>query len=150
MSDPAVSPRFRLGMRFSVLSRRWRQTLDQHLHDFAFSDATWAPLFHLARHGDGITQTELAERMRLDTSSLVRLLDILEANGQIERRPDPGDRRAKRILLTGSGRLAFRTLEQVLQRVEGQVLRDVSDEEIAVVLSVFDRIEARLRAMQEG
>lgn len=149
VSDVSMSSRIRLGMRLSTVARHWRAALDERLRDFDFSDATWAPLFHLVRHGDGVTQTELADRMRLDTSSLVRLLDILEKAGQIERQPDPGDRRAKRIHITPSGRAAVARLEPPLTRFEAGILEDVADEEIAVVLSVLDRVEARLRRLQE-
>lgn len=150
MSDDLDTSRFRLGMRLTVLARRWRQTLDEHLATVGFSDATWTPLSYLARRGDDVSQKELAERMQIDTSSLVRLLDILEAKGEIERRPDPADRRAKRLFLTERGRAAFETLDRKLAILETEMLGDVTDEEVEALFSVFGRIEARLQSMQKG
>ena len=149
MEDSKLS-RFRLGMRLTVLARRWRQALDERLATVGFSDATWTPLSYLARYGDDVSQKELAERMQIDTSSLVRLLDILEAKGEIERRPDPEDRRAKRLFLTAGGRTAFNALDQRLGMLEAAMLSDITDVEVESLLSVFERIEVRLRNMPKG
>lgn len=150
MAGPKLSPRFRFGMRLNVFARRWRQTLDDHLKDMGFSDATWGPLFHLARQGDGIAQKELAERMHIDTSTLVRLLDILEQDGRIERVTDTADRRTKRLFLTERGRAAVEALQVRLTALETEMLGDVDDAEIDIMLAAFERIDARLQAMQKG
>ena len=60
----------------------------------------------------GLTQQQLHEKTAIDTSSMVAVLDELEAKGLAERRPYPGDRRARTIFLTPLG-------EQTLARVRG-------------------------------
>ena len=49
---------------------------------------------------EGLKQSELAEMLDLQPITLTRLVDRLCANGLIERRADPNDRRAKRLYLT--------------------------------------------------
>ena len=49
---------------------------------------------------EGLKQSELAEMLDLQPITLTRLVDRLCANGMIERRADPNDRRAKRLYLT--------------------------------------------------
>lgn len=49
---------------------------------------------------DGLTQTELGEHMSIEKAALGNLLDKLEHSGWIVRKPNPGDRRAKRVYLT--------------------------------------------------
>src|SRR3546814_18228949 len=61
------------------------------------SDATWMPLVHLQETGGGITQKDLAERVGIDGSSLVRVLDILSRPGLVVRRVDESDGRARQI-----------------------------------------------------
>jgi len=56
-------------------------------------------LYHAAVCG-GVHQTALAERMHVEPMTLSNFLDRLEQRGLIAREPDPGDRRAKRIVLT--------------------------------------------------
>lgn len=51
---------------------------------------------------DGLTQTELAEEADMEKAPLGRHLDRLEQMGLIERRPDPSDRRARRVFYSSS------------------------------------------------
>lgn len=137
-------------MQFVDVARRWRRALDYKLTATGLTDATWAPLVRLYESGDGIHQKELALRLGLDSSSLVRLLDILGKRGLIERREDPDDRRAKRILLTQQGQLAVQDIRQVLIQIEREILADVSDEEIALLSQVFDKISSRTQSILEA
>ena len=50
------------------------------------------------------SQLALAQRLGVDRTVMTYLLDDLEAAGLIERRPDPADRRARRIVATPPGR----------------------------------------------
>ena len=68
------------------------------------TEATWRPLVHVRRLGDGVRQKELAASLSIEGPSLVRLLDNLERRGLIERREDETDRRARGIHLTRAGR----------------------------------------------
>ena len=60
----------------------------------------------------GMTQQHLHEQTAIDPSSMVSVIDELEAMGLAERRPHPEDRRARTIFLTERGR-------QTLKRVRG-------------------------------
>lgn len=133
------------GFRLVGLSRRWRQHVDEAVAAVGLSDATWSPLFHLDRIGDGLTQRELAGHLGLDGSSLVRLLDILEGQGLVERRTEPEDRRVKRIYLTPAGKSRVNEILARLVPREDEMLRDLDDGEITVLLGAFEKIEARIR-----
>jgi|ERR1041385_7345736 DNA-binding MarR family transcriptional regulator len=63
----------------------------------------------LAAH-PGMSQHQLHEKTAIDPSSMVAVIDELEARGLAERRPDPEDRRARRVFLTLGGE---RTLERI-------------------------------------
>jgi MarR family transcriptional regulator, organic hydroperoxide resistance regulator len=59
-----------------------------------------------------MTMTELAERMSCEPSNATVVVDKLENQGLIERRPHPSDRRAKQLILTPDGaELRVRLLE---------------------------------------
>ncbi len=67
---------------------------------------------------DGLRLTEMAARAGITVQSMGELVDDLEAKGYLERRPDPKDRRAKRIHLTGRGRKNARIAKQATTDVE--------------------------------
>ena len=60
-------------------------------------------LAHLARN-EGISQARLADLTETDPMTLVRTLDRMEQDGWIERRADPGDRRAHCLFLREAAR----------------------------------------------
>ena len=60
-------------------------------------------LGYLARN-EGINQAGLADLLEIQPMTLVRQIDRMEEDGWIERRPDPGDRRARRLVLTDKAR----------------------------------------------
>ena len=67
---------------------------------------------------DGLRLTEMAARAGITVQSMGELVDDLEAKGYLERRPDPKDRRAKRIHLTTRGRTNARIAKQAVADVE--------------------------------
>ena len=144
--SPLVRSRF--GIRFSLIARRWRRELFVALAEEGLTDATWAPLVHLDETGGGITQKQLAALVGVDASSLVRLLDILERKGLIERKADIADGRTRRVYLTAEGDVQVRKIREHLIRNEEAMLVDISDEDIALMVEMLERIDVRLGERQ--
>src|SRR4051812_44332856 len=55
------------------------------------------------------TPSELAVRLGVSKQAVGKVLDEMEQRGFVERRPDPDDRRARRVRLTEHGRAAMLT-----------------------------------------
>ena len=92
-----------LAFAINDVARLLRTFADHAAGRFGMTRAKWAVLARLDRF-EGLKQTELAEMLDLQPITLTRLLDGLANNGLIERRPDPDDRRAKRLFLTPAAR----------------------------------------------
>src|ERR1700726_314812 len=75
-----------------------------------------------AAQGTVASQLALAQPLGVDRTVMTYLLDDLEAAGLIERRPDPADRRARRIVATRQGTTLLAALDDRLQTAEAQVL----------------------------
>jgi MarR family transcriptional regulator for hemolysin len=133
-----------LGPRLNRIGLGLRRAIDEEVRALGLTDATWRPLFHLGRLGDGLKQKELAEALLIEGPSLVPLLDNLEANGLVVRVESPEDRRCKLIKMTPAGEKVFRQTMDIAGKITTRVMRQVSDEELAVCHSVFDRLEEAL------
>ncbi len=138
------SPRSSFGIRFSLLARRWRRVLDTHLAHAGLSGATWPPLIHLKQTGGGMTQKDLASLIGVDGSSLVRVLDILERQGLIERRRSESDGRARLVFLTLEGERRVAAISRELAKGEQTLLAGLSESELDAMLSSFDVIDQRI------
>ena len=64
----------------------------------------FAVLNHLIRVADGRTPLELARAFQVPKTSMTNTLAGLEARGLVETRPNPKDKRSKRVWLTEEGR----------------------------------------------
>jgi len=126
------------------LARGWRNVVDGHLRDFCVTSATWRALFHLGERDGSLRPSELSEALEMERPSLTQLLDRLEAAGLVERRADPGDHRCKIVVLTAAGREIHHRTVQVSGLTAARLLHDVSDAEMAVVLSVLERVSRNI------
>src|ERR1041384_3092699 len=93
------NPRREFAFVLNDVARLLRTYADQRARRLGITRAQWAVMARL-EHQEGLKQSELAEMLDLHPITLTRLVDRLCANGMVERRPDPNDRRAKRLHLT--------------------------------------------------
>ncbi len=79
-------------------------------------------LLAIAASHPGVAQQRLAELAQIDPSSMVALLDELEAAGLAERRPYDEDRRKRAIHLTAHGERTLAQAREVAKQVGGDLL----------------------------
>lgn len=130
-----------MGLLVARLARVWRRKADQALAAHGLSEATSHPLLILSRGGKCVRQGVLAEEMGIEGPSLVRLIDLLAAEGLVERREDPTDRRAKMLHITALGEAKTAEIIRVLTRLRADLLKDVSADELATTFETLRRIE---------
>jgi DNA-binding MarR family transcriptional regulator len=66
-----------------------------------------AALQALHEAGESLPLTQLAGRLSCVKSNVTQLVDRLEADGFVQRRDDPNDRRSRLAVMTPAGREAF-------------------------------------------
>src|ERR1700692_4885089 len=76
---------------------------------------------YLARN-EGINQAGLADLLEIRPMTLVRQIDRMQEAGWIERRPDPTDRRARRLFLTDKARPILGRIWDVASEPQDQIL----------------------------
>ncbi|MBV7482647.1 MarR family winged helix-turn-helix transcriptional regulator [Bordetella sp. BOR01] len=127
-------------------ARSMRRAVDRRLQPYGLTEATWLPLLHLSRSAGPMRQKDLAASLGLDSSSVVRLIDALQAAGLVQRKEEDQDRRAKSIVLTARGQATVAQVERVAKEVRDNAMSDIPDAE----LQRAGRLLARLRAALEA
>jgi DNA-binding MarR family transcriptional regulator len=89
------------------------------------------------------TQAALAAAIGADKTRIIRILDDLQDDGYIERRPDPDDRRARLLAITDAGRRVKDTVQNEIQRGEERWLGELSADERRTFLRVLERLTPR-------
>ena len=69
---------------------------------------------------DGIRVTDLAEQAGVTKQTAGALVDDLEANGYVTRKPDPADARARLVVLTDRGEKLCATAAAEITKVESE------------------------------
>ena len=86
---------------------------NRRVKEVGLTRVQWQTLYLLCSR-DGLTQTELAECLAMTKPSLGQVVDRLEAEGWVERRDDPEDRRANLVFLTDKATPRIPQLELLL------------------------------------
>jgi MarR family transcriptional regulator, transcriptional regulator for hemolysin len=92
-----------------------------------------------AMAGD-FTQGHLAELCDLDRTTMVATLDELEAAGMAERRPAPGDRRARIIAVTAAGERKVAEAQAIVDGIYEDVLGTLPARERAAFVAALERL----------
>lgn len=87
-----------------------------------------------------LTQAQVAERSRLDKTTMVVTVDELEKAGLAERVPSPTDRRARIIRVTEEGRTAVAAGQEITAHVHGDVLGALPPDEREAFTSALVRL----------
>ncbi|MGI6851890.1 MarR family winged helix-turn-helix transcriptional regulator [Mesorhizobium sp. 1B3] len=126
------------------VARLWRRAADKVLDDYGLSHATAMPLVTLSRLGDSTRQGVIAEQLGLEGPSLVRVIDLLLAEGLVTRMEDPTDRRAKILSLTESGRQRVVEIERILGDLRSDLLAEFDIAEFQAAETLLRRLETKL------
>lgn len=130
------------------VSRTWRSVVDGRLADLGLTDTTWVPLFHLHAADQALTLKQLAQRVGLDSSTLVRVVDLLESRGLVVRETDASDRRSKSLRLTEQGLAVVADVRGKLYQVEAQVLAGMDVRTISTLREGMQQLHERLACIQ--
>jgi MarR family transcriptional regulator for hemolysin len=99
----------------------------------------------LALEGE-LSQSELAERMRIEPPTLVGILDRMERDGWIRRRTPPDDRRKKLICPAEAAGPVWSTIVACAKRVRSRATKGFSKKEKSLLRELLERIQQNLGA----
>ena len=92
-------------------------------------------------------QKDLAQALALDSSSVVRLIDGLQAQGWVERLDD-ADRRVKRIQLTAAGLAQVESVKKVVSKVRSEVMQELPPELLDQMQQALDTMLSKMADLE--
>jgi DNA-binding MarR family transcriptional regulator len=133
--------RSELGLLLRVAHRRAAKEASEALSPLGIEARHLGVLLVLDARGK-LSQTQLVDALGADKSGMVRTVDDLERIGAAVRQPDPGDRRARLVELTGAGRELLRSARAAADEVAGRLFGSIPDTDYEVVRRVLAAIAA--------
>jgi len=131
------------GFLLHDIARLLRKRYEQRARPFGLTRAQWQILAHLQRH-EGINQSGLAEIIEIEPVTVGRLVDRMEEAGWVERRADPGDRRAHRLFLTERARPMLERCRTLAEELRGEAFSGLNDGERETLTALLVHIRSNL------
>lgn len=131
------------GFLVKDVSRLWVRHFEQRAVQLGMSLTHCKVLVFLSRN-EGTTQAKLAELSDTDPMTLVRVLDRMEHDGWIERRPDPQDRRAYRLHLKPASEPILAEITRIGEKARGEALAGISADEREQMMTLLEKVRSNL------
>jgi MarR family transcriptional regulator, transcriptional regulator for hemolysin len=136
-----------LGFLLDDVAYLYARRFEEHARELSLTLHQCKALVVIA-NCEGINQTRLAETSDIVPTSLVRILDRLEAGGWAERRPDPQDRRAHLLTITESAKPVVERIWHVVSKTNAEALDGLAIRDLPLLMELLARVHANLVALE--
>ena len=143
------------GLLPSLMGYALRRTQSAVFADFAatFAGAGEAltpgefGLLVLVDRNEGLSQMALARALGIDRSTLVPILDRLQARSLLVRRASPTDGRTHALALTAAGEKALARFAKLVNAHEKRIASGLSTAETRTLIDLLERVRASARSL---
>ncbi len=125
------------------VARLMRREFDRRLRELGLTRAQWTALAALLQQ-NGLKQTELAFMLDMARAPLGTLVDRLERDGWVRRKPDPEDGRANRLYITDKINPLMEEFTQANLDVYQMAIKGLSAADLAALPRALARMKANL------
>jgi len=132
-------------MKLNVIARQLRLWFDQNVQQSGLTRAKWTLIAAVSRR-PGATQRTIASLLEVSEVTAGRLIDRLCADGHLERRANPNDRRGYCVYLTPAAQPVLRRLGEIANIYENEAFAGFEEEDLAQLEALLERIARNLAA----
>lgn len=144
--EPHKDDILRVSKQFAWVYLRLQRLIDRSLSKH---EASLAKIRLLAFLDEGPKRsTDIASFFGQAPRTVTQAIDALEATGHLRRVPVPGDRRAKFLELTDSGRMLIEHAQPLYERVLKQTVGSLGAAELAHFSALLGRLEAAVDLLE--
>lgn len=139
---------------YGILSGRTHSAFNRALlnnfrkNNIALTKEQWTILGVLWQD-DGCSQQTLADRTYKDKPGITRLIDNLEKESLVERRPDTKDRRLNLIFLTSKGKAIEKEVIEIVNQTINDTVKGIDPQNLKIVkdtfLQIYDNLDYKIK-----
>ncbi len=127
------------GFLLKEVSRRYVLRFEARAREISLTLPQCKVLVRLEKN-QGVSQARLAELAEVDAMTMVRILDRMEADGVLERRPDPADRRARCLYLTPKAKPLLDEIWRLSEATRAETFQGVGKADRDSFMDVLERL----------
>jgi MarR family transcriptional regulator for hemolysin len=146
--DAALRPG--IGFLVSDVSRLMRRHFERRARrtGLAITRLQAALVLYIARH-EGVSQAVVATELDLEPIALVRMVDRLNEEGLVERRPHPTDRRVRTLWLTPAARPVVERILTINRSIRSEAYAGVPPATRDLLIGALEQIKGNLATADE-
>ena len=128
---------FLINRTAKALTRAFDQELRQNV---GISFGQWKVIAMLVNYNNGLSQKEIAEKLRLEGPTLIPIIDKLEKSGLVVRQTDPNDRRNNRLFLTTKVENIWERMIECGSKIKKNSLKGITPEDISITKDTIEKM----------
>ena len=136
------------GYKMARISEVYLSSLSSIMKPFGI-ERYFAPLLYLCENSGKITQKDLAEALKRDKVSTMRMVDYLSEKGLLVRTPDCNDRRCQILEVTSKSLKLQPKIKKGIQQTNDLLLRDFTEEEKVTFKKSMDKLYTTIGSLPE-
>lgn len=134
-----------LGFRIRSLWQQIKRLMNRHLTEndgYGLTGMQFAIVSFIAKESTerDVFQKDLEQKFDIRKSTVTGILNTMERDGLLLRETVPYDARLRKMMLTDKALQAKKNSEQVIDTVENQLSKGLTEEEIATFLTILEKI----------
>jgi MarR family transcriptional regulator, transcriptional regulator for hemolysin len=138
-----------IGFVVNIIAKSFQKSLDIELRNkVGVTLSQWRVVASLVLQ-PGLTQKEIADKVGVESATLVPVIDKMESEGLLKRKQDQSDRRVNRIFLTPKADSLWEAMTECALKIRKSSTRNISEDEIKVTLETLRKISQNLTASFE-
>jgi DNA-binding MarR family transcriptional regulator len=136
-------------IKFLKVAENLEQAREKHFARYGLSKARFMVLMMVYVFREGLSPSDIAEKMGVTRGNMTKLIDGVEAAGLIKRENDSEDRRIVKICLSAKGEALFdRILPNHFERVTG-LLQEITEKDRVALGGCLAKLQRGLRFFLE-
>ena len=128
-----------VGFRLARTARSMKRALDSRLSEYNVTASQYIVLAQL-NDEDGISLSQLGERLYFDNPTITGVVDRMERDGLGERRRVANDRRVINVFLRQKGKKLLSAIEDVADEINESVMVEFTKSDKQKLLRILDSI----------
>jgi DNA-binding MarR family transcriptional regulator len=134
------------GFLLTEVSRRYVLRFEERASALSLTPAQCKALARL-ENSEGVSQARLAQLADVESMTMSRILDCMQADGLLERRADPVDRRAHCLYLTAKATPLLEEIRSLSELTIAEILSGIRRRERDAFINVLERMHCNACAL---
>ena len=134
-----------IGKEIDIISNKIRRKIDHEVSKYGLTgvQAKIVGFVYFASKNREVFQKDIENDLKIRSSSVTSVLQLMEKNGYIKRVSVCEDARLKKIILTDKGIEVQEKVFTIIDNIENQIQQEITDEELRFLFNIFDKLSKK-------